>query len=263
MRLRYIDCPALPGDFNMAADFILAERMEIKSGKNTGKEAVLRLYTWLRPTISLGFHQNSAEIDYSRCRKDGIEVVRRPTGGRAILHWQELTYCFILPVDEGEASKSALSRVYQSVHRALGEALSETGAQISFSLGEKRTPGHNPLCFASSAGSELEYAGKKALGSAQRLLGKTILQHGSIILGPHHLLMPEYFNLGQLERQKLQKLLKEKSTYLEIGDSAVLRRAIAEKIAEVFHLELLDDDFTLVEKQEIEKSRDNFSLLKA
>ena len=251
--LRYINSPPLPGDFNMAADFTLAQHL-------SSETAVLRLYTWLKPTISLGFHQKSTDIDFDCCRQDGIDVVRRPTGGRAILHWQELTYCFIQKASAGENGRSVLRRIYQSVHQALGEALAQMGVKLSYTSENRKPQPHNPLCFASSAGSELEIEGKKVVGSAQRLIDNTILQHGSIILGDKHLLMPRYFNLTEPQREKLKFHLTEKSAHLNLSDTAELRELISQKIAAVFQLELFRDELKAAEKLLIEENRQSFAL---
>jgi len=238
----------------MAADWVLAQ-------KTDSETAVLRLYTWQKPAISLGFHQKSTDIDFALCRDDGIDVVRRPTGGRAILHWQELTYCFIQKASTNEDSRSALRRIYQSLHQAIGEALARMGVKLSFSAADRKPQPHNPLCFASSAGTELEIEGRKVVGSAQRLLGNTILQHGSIILGDQHLAMPRYFNLSESQKAKLKVQLTEKSAHLSLSDSAELREPISQKIAELFRLEIFRDDLKPEETKSIEEQCKNFSIL--
>ena len=254
MKLRIIDSPALPGDFNMACDYVLSRMCAL------GSDAILRLYTWKRPTISLGFHQKTGEIDLDKCAEDNVDVVRRPTGGRAILHWGEITYCFICPVDPADG-KQLLKEVYAKVHRGLLEALSRAGNDVKFaSAGRKPLP-HNPLCFASAAGTELELDGKKVVGSAQRLMDSAILQHGSILLTSEHLLMPAYLNLDEHKQEVLRKKLTRQSAHLPLHDTPELRNRLIESISRTFGLSANITPLSNDQIQNIENSKDNFSIL--
>ena len=236
----------------MACDYALSQMCSASGG-----DALLRLYTWKRPAISLGFHQKSEDIDREKCAADGIEVVRRPTGGRAILHWGEITYCFIYPA-ANDSGKPMLKDVYARVHRGLAAALQRFGAAVGFASADRKPQPHNPLCFATSAGTELELNGKKVVGSAQRLLEGSILQHGSILLTDHHLQMPEFLLLEESKRAALKKLLAKQSAHLPLEDTYDLRRSLAEAISDAFESELSASQLNGEEIAGIERLRGRF-----
>lgn len=231
MKMRFIDSPPSSGAFNMACDYYFAE--------NVAEEdcPVLRLYSWNPPAISLGFHQRTTDIDFNACWNDGIDIVRRPTGGRAILHWGEITYCLVVPIPP-DYGKKALQNIYSKVHSGILNALEKAGAEVVFAGADKKPQPHNPLCFASSAGTELEMSGRKVVGSAQRLLNSAVLQHGSILLTPQHLKIPEYLNIPPEKKEEMRIQLSSKSTNLHLTDSPDLRMSIAENISLVFDSEL-------------------------
>jgi lipoate-protein ligase A len=253
MNIRYINSPALEGGFNMACDYTLAILTK------PGNDIIFRLYTWLKPTISLGFHQRSEDIDFERCFNDGVEVVRRPTGGRAILHAGEITYCLIVPV-ENNAGKKLLKIIYQKAHNAILNTLQNEGAQVVLSKNGKLHAGHNPLCFASSAGTELELEGKKVVGSAQRLLKNAVLQHGSILLTGEHLNLPFYLQTSEENGKRLRRKLEENSTHLALNDDRELRDRLAEEMMKAFNLSLERSQLTNEEIIEINKNQQRFQI---
>ncbi len=217
----------------MACDYFLAK------SSIAGNDIILRLYGWIKPTISLGYHQESDSIDLVRCRNDGVDVVRRPTGGRAILHWRELTYCIIHPVKQNEG-KSTLKKIYKKIHWGLLQGFIRLGINLTPADGNRKPKIRNPLCFASSAGTELEIDGKKVIGSAQRLIGNTVLQHGSILLSSDHLKILDYLLLDNEEREQLRNALRKSSHHLPIDDSPELRSCLAQSIAEAFEHEIAE-----------------------
>ena len=254
MKLRYINSASLAGDFNMACDYSLATIITAK------ESAVLRFYTWIKPTISIGYHQKIEDIDLDRCLAEGIDVVKRPTGGRAILHDGEITYCFITAVEEGEKRK-ALKDIYRKVHAGISRAVMQRGIQADLSPGRKTTERHHPICFASSASSELSLNGKKVVGSAQRLINSTVLQHGSILLTPAHLKLPDYLNLDPEKRIKLRQSLEQSSTHIPLKDTAELRLGIAESIANIFESKIDKSSLTNDEKEQIIKNKYKFTII--
>jgi lipoate-protein ligase A len=158
----------LSGSWQMALDGDLLQR----------RQTVLRLYTWSRLTLSLGFHQRQLEPRWLDWQQRGrLELVRRPTGGGAVLHGTDLCYALVLPCDRFERMQ-AYSRIcgwLQQTFAALGEPLR---------FGRERADG-NPDCFASSTAADLvNDQGIKRVGSAQRWQGGWLLQHGSIQLAP-------------------------------------------------------------------------------
>ncbi|MDH4069279.1 MAG: lipoate--protein ligase family protein [Ignavibacteria bacterium] len=167
----------------------------------------LRVYTWKPWAISLGRHQDPSEIDQEACRADGIDIVRRPTGGRAILHAEELTYCFVTT-----ARGRSISQAYHEIGEALRAGLREFGVEALLERSQSdfstlyRSASSIP-CFSSTARYEVSWNGKKLIGSAQRRYGSgehaVILQHGSILCGPAHRNLAGYLVLkdeGMRER---------------------------------------------------------------
>jgi lipoate-protein ligase A len=156
-----------PGATNMALDeALLRSALERKI-------ASLRFYTWTEPTLSLGYFQKHVE------RLPGVAWVRRPTGGDAILHHHELTYCLALPAGPPwHTSESWLCRF----HHAVGAALRSLGIDAQgVQCGEEQRLGPF-LCFQHQTPADLRIAGHKVVGSAQRRPHGAMMQHGSILL---------------------------------------------------------------------------------
>jgi lipoate-protein ligase A len=141
----------------------------------------LRFYRWTRPTVSLGRNQPAREI-YDRTLADelGIDIVRRPTGGRAVLHDDELTYSLAVIPRPGLGPRE----IYARVNRALARGLRTLGAEVtvvSCDAGVVLPPDAGP-CFRAPAPGELTAGGRKVVGSAQVRIEGTLLQHGSVLL---------------------------------------------------------------------------------
>jgi lipoyl(octanoyl) transferase len=146
----------------------------------------LRCFAWAPPTVSLGYGQPlDREVDVDACRRLGVGLVRRPTGGSAIYHdgpERELTYCVTAAADDLGISADLLE-TYHWIARALVRALRALGAAaeiVPVAPGVGPTPA---FCFARAGSYEIEVAGRKIVGSAQRRQGAEFLQHGSILLG--------------------------------------------------------------------------------
>ncbi len=154
----------------MALDHALVRR-----AARTG-ERVIRVYRWSRPTLSLGRNQPArGYFDPDRARELGIGIVRRPTGGRALLHDRELTYSVTVPA--GDRPRA----VYAAVNAMLVAALRRLGVEVSIIATGASAPSDAP-CFDTPAAGELAYAGRKLAGSAQWREGAGLLQHGSILI---------------------------------------------------------------------------------
>lgn len=169
-----VDPPAC-GPGNMAVDHALAACL--KSG-----EAVLRIYRWSRPTVSFGRNEAACDhYDPVAGRVAGIKFVRRPTGGRAVLHDRELTYAAVLPF----TARRGLRAAYRLINGGLVEALRSLGvpAAMAEARGSPAGLGSGP-CFDEPAPGEVTVAGRKLVGSAQARLEGVILQHGSLLIGP-------------------------------------------------------------------------------
>jgi len=164
----------MDGPANMALDAALMAR-----ARRTG-ESVLRVYSWSRPVLSLGRNQRAAGLyDDTLLRDGGIGVVRRPTGGRALLHHREVTYSVTAPSPDGESLRATYSRI----NTLLVYALTTMGVPVTLAqhVGRLAPPGAIP-CFAEPAVGELVIGAKKLVGSAQWRDRGALLQHGSIII---------------------------------------------------------------------------------
>lgn len=158
----------------MALDEALMAR-----ARRTG-ETVLRTYSWCAPTLSLGRNQRARdEYDGGALRDAGVEVVRRPTGGRALLHHREVTYSVTAPLAAGETVAAAYSRINALLVNALG--ILGVPAEIASPPTRAVMPTARP-CFAEPARGELVCAGRKLVGSAQWRDDGALLQHGSILV---------------------------------------------------------------------------------
>jgi lipoate-protein ligase A len=142
-------------------------------------EPVLRVYQWRPACLSLGYGQRLAEIDRDGCAARGVDVTRRLTGGRAVLHAaDELTYSVILPAALLPVGRN-ISAAYDWISGGLRAALAQLGIEVERTE-RHGAEGHDPACFASALGGDLAVDGRKLLGSAQCHKYGGILQHGSL-----------------------------------------------------------------------------------
>lgn len=166
----------LDGPTNMAVDRALLESVA------AGAAPVLRLYGWDPPTLSFGRNQPAAGCyDEAAARARGIAFVRRPTGGQAVLHADELTYAVVAPV----AAIGKPREAYRRINRALVGALRRLGLEASLAVGARPGAGDRSwlaACFREPAAGEVVVSGRKLVGSAQRCEGRVVLQHGSILV---------------------------------------------------------------------------------
>jgi lipoate-protein ligase A len=174
---RLIVTPAARGAWNMAVDEAILEHAVRGDSLPT-----LRLYAWDPACLSLGHAQPFADVDRARLDKHGWEVVRRPTGGRAILHTDELTYSVTGRAEEPVLAGGVLES-YNRISQALLLAVKELGLPVEVKEdrpGDSTFP--NPVCFEVPSNYEITAAGKKLLGSAQARKKEGVLQHGSLPL---------------------------------------------------------------------------------
>jgi lipoate-protein ligase A len=172
---RLLDTPPAPGAWNMAVDEALAASVA------AGGEPVLRFYRWDPPCLSLGRNQPArGRYDLEALAARGWQVVRRPTGGRAVLHHRELTYAAVLP----QALLGGPRPAYAALNAALVTGLRLLGAEVTLQpAGGVRAPAPSLApCFARPVEGEVVAGGRKLVGSAQRRLGEVLLQHGSLPL---------------------------------------------------------------------------------
>jgi lipoate-protein ligase A len=144
-----------------------------------GADPALRLYRFVPPALSLGRFQDERVVDHEVCRRLGVEVVRRPTGGKALLHGAELTYAVAIPRPDGE--DGTVDGVYCVLANALIAGLARLGvtARVARHDGDR---GAGPACITSMQGADLRVGDRKVCGSAQLRRRGAVLQHGSILL---------------------------------------------------------------------------------
>ena len=147
--------------------------------KNQQKEPVFRLYGWSPACVSLGRNQKSDFIDENFLRENKIDITKRLTGGRALLHDDEITYSFICPVSYLKNGCSVIES-YKEISQILIKAFQKVGIELYFG-GVKKYKGHLDYCMLVSTGADLCWNGKKLIGSAQFRKNDYILQHGSIL----------------------------------------------------------------------------------
>ncbi len=167
------------GPLNMALD----ESLLYHTGKKLSPPT-LRLYAWDKPTLSLGLSQTASDVDQEKLKQYGWGLVRRPTGGKAILHTDELTYSITGASDESLLSGS-LMESYQRISEVIKKALEilgvETSACAKYELPELLNKS-DPVCFKIPSNFEVTWNHKKLVGSAQARKGGGVLQHGSLPL---------------------------------------------------------------------------------
>ncbi|HEX5632631.1 MAG TPA: hypothetical protein VFX50_05360 [Gemmatimonadales bacterium] len=169
----WLDHGPRPGWQNMAIDATLLDR----AGRDG--DFVLRLYRWQPFCLSFGRHEPaSRRYDRARIEARGLDVVRRPTGGRAVWHARELTYAVAAPLEQFGGLRAA----YLQIHARLADAVRRLGATARLA-DDVRTPGVDAgACFASPAGGEVMVGDGKLVGSAQVRAGGGLLQHGAFLL---------------------------------------------------------------------------------
>jgi lipoate-protein ligase A len=183
---RLIPTLAAAGGIQMAIDRWLLEQHEL--GKHP---ATLRFYTWSPPAISLGYHQRQypefwEDLTY---KDEKLDLVRRPTGGRAVLHQGDLTYAVVASGLRGNRLD-----MYVKICQFLIQGWRSLGVELHYGQGG-RSYIHNPNCFGTATGADLVLGnGSKLIGSAQLRKGAAVLQHGSMRLNLDTDLFAKVFN---------------------------------------------------------------------
>jgi len=206
MNWTYINSGFNTGKYNMDFDLLLAKNY--REG-----EAVLRLYKWKPFCISLGASQPLTSVNSELAANDNIDIVVRPTGGRAVLHSEELTYSVIYPLDFTSSARD----IYHQINLALLNGLKIYDSRFESIELENKQPNFAEVykhasgtaCFAVSAKSELKFAGKKLVGSAQRKFERVILQHGSILCGSFHKKITNYLNVSEQDKKDINYEIEE------------------------------------------------------
>lgn len=194
MKWRFIYSGFNTGKINMDFDLELAKNV-------SDTETIVRFYRWEPYCISLGANQDISSLKIDEAEAENIDIVKRPTGGRAILHAEEITYSVVTHIN----SDTSAREIYHSINLALIEGLKLYDLALTKVELETVQPDFpkfykqdvSALCFAVPAKSELKFNGKKLAGSAQRKLGSSLLQHGSLLCGAYHKNIIKYLNLPE------------------------------------------------------------------
>jgi len=220
------------GFMNMAID----EAIMIAHGQDLVPPTI-RFYQWQPPAVSLGYFQDlEKEINVEACKKLGIDIVRRPTGGRAVLHDQELTYSFVIREDHPLVNESILV-TYKKISKGIIKGLSYFGIEAELIPLRERVEGNSvgnnggleeertdfkSICFSSPSQYEVQVKGKKIVGSAQVRKGGIVLQHGSLLIKLEKEKLFSIFNFPSLSIKE-----RLKSRFKAISLEEVLGREIS------------------------------------
>ncbi len=253
------DSKPLPAAANMARDQYLLEQVE--SGAIDG--AVLRIYQWAQPALSLGYHQKwQKSVDLERLEKHDVDLVRRWTGGRAVLHINEMTYSVTAPFRL--PFKRTVTHNYNILAKPLKLFTDRLKLDARIAEGVQTlhpAPGKVTPCFASLSEAEIQTGKKKLIGSSQKLGKNGFLQHGSIPMEDHAALlssitgstldMSEYMDtVGGIYRRQ----------GMDLPDFFHLADALKTCFESVFHVAFQDLDSSLLNQKRInDLTRQRFS----
>lgn len=251
-RWRFLNTGSGNAFFNMAVDE--AVLWAVYGGISP---PTFRVYRWEPPALSFGYAQRiEHEVDIARCRAMGIQLVRRMTGGRAVLHWEELTYSVACP-ETHPLIGHRISNTYRILSEGLVAGLRNIGvmAELERSQSQRVSPlrtGVASSCFSSVARYEVVVEGRKLIGSAQRRMNGMVLQHGSLLIGPSHKRIVEILRwdpgdpVARFRRELdegttcLSEWLRDPVRFEELGEA--LRRGMAETLGVALKSSALSDE---------------------
>jgi lipoyl(octanoyl) transferase len=236
---RLLNSGPMTPSLNMAVDqAVLALHANGKS------PPTLRFYQWQPPAVSLGYFQKRHNLDLEACRRLGIEVVRRPTGGKAVLHLGDLTYGVIAGTADG--IPSAVTAAYSLICAGLLAGFQSLG--IAAKMGrEPRNSAQTDICFLRCAIGAIVHQGKKLVGSAQTWHASSMLQHGSIILTPQEETLLELWptsRAGEAHAAFKGRLTSIQEILGSTPDLAKLKTALKEGLAHTLNVQLVEADLS-------------------
>lgn len=226
-----------------------------------GARPAVRVYGWQPPAVSFGYAQRvKREIDVQKVRARGIDIVRRATGGRAVLHWHELTYSVVCAADD-PAMGGSIGDAYRKISAGLLAGVRLLGVDATFESRRQTQPSPRGKiltapCFTSTAQYEVAFHGRKLIGSAQQRIGNTLLQHGSLLLGAEHkriadLLPDDKPGLQKRFRRELDRHTISLSEALsDAVDFDTVAAAIERGIQDTFDIRLIEATLGETERAE-------------
>jgi lipoate-protein ligase A len=235
------------GAWNMAVDEAILEFTAQGISPPT-----LRLYSWSPACLSLGYAQTIEDVDLVKLKKNGWDIVRRPTGGRAILHMNELTYSIC-----GMSSNSKLAGSVLESYRRLSQALIRALQIIDINADLPKLAAkqdsiktQNPVCFEMPSNYEITFAGKKLIGSAQARKNSGVLQHGTLpLFGDITRIIDVLRYPDELQKEKARlRLLKQATTVESVlgypGDWWITAHAFEHAFKQVLNIEIVRMDLS-------------------
>jgi lipoate-protein ligase A len=243
--------------FNMGLDEVF-----LLSCQDENSSPILRLYQWNPPGISLGYFQSIGKtIDVRKCQQNGIDFVRRITGGRAVLHENELTYSICASEKYYDKLGKNVNETYQKISFAFIEGLKILNIKADWVKPHLSSDSvtHNslavsPPCFSSFSRYEITVLGKKLIGSAQGRFKNSFIQHGSLLLGKGNFDLSSFLPFSN-KIDKRGKVFLEKSTNIEdmLRQKVELKKiieAIKTGFERFFEIELIEKEITREEKKQ-------------
>jgi len=213
LRWRFLNTGLNDGAYNMALDQALVE--SVGSGASL---PVIRFFGWNPPAVSLGYNQKTKDLDIEACQRAGFDIVRRPTGGRAVIHQDEFTYS-VIARENDPVIGGTIMETYGRIAQGLLAGLKILGvnAEMVRSSAPDIPAAPSALCFAAAGRYEITAGGKKLIGSAQRRMNGVILQQGSLLLtcGQQH----EFFSRDPRENRAgtLREVLGREPAFDEVA----------------------------------------------
>ena len=218
--------------------------------------STLRFYAWSPPCLSLGRNQPLADVDTAACRAAGVDVVRRATGGRAILHTDELTYSVALLQSDPRATGD-VKEGYRRLSEGLLAGLRSLGAEVVQARRQgEQAPDLTAVCFETPSDYEITTGGRKLMGSAQWRARGGVLQHGTLPLCGDLACIVDYLSFSDPQRVAQRRTVRARAATLEsaLGRSisfAAAARALAEGFAQALNLNLIPGDLTPHEHDQV------------
>ena len=186
--MKFIEYEVNTGSYNMEFDVkLLTKAIEKKENS-----PIIRFYGWKPACVSLGRNQSFEKINTDFCKQNNIDIVKRVTGGRGLLHDDEVTYSFICPISFLKNGESVIQS-YKEISSAIIEGFKLININLELG-GKKKIEASHDYCMLLSTGADLSYNGKKLIGSAQYRTQGYILQHGSVLFSYNKELIEKIFN---------------------------------------------------------------------
>jgi lipoate-protein ligase A len=243
------------GATNMAVDAAILDTVIDGASPPT-----LRFYAWSPPCLSLGRNQPLADVDLEVCRALGVDVVRRPTGGRAILHTDELTYSVALIQTDPRATGDVVES-YRRLSEGLQAGLRCLGVDVVQAAGQNKPATElTAVCFETASDCEITAGGRKLVGSAQWRARGGVLQHGSLPLCGDLTRIADVLSVPDAQRAEQRRAVRARATTLEdaLGRSVAFSaaaRALAEGFARALDVNLVPGGLTARERDLAAKLR--------